>query len=184
MAWAVYVYCVRHRHGGMLFCGRWRGCGEREARRGGEAFPQNNDGLPDYFARACFFVVAIMTFYRNKRSRTLSFDCEVLDAQTHSLSLLHPKQSDMTTHPAHKAAPKHSLLQLILNLLPFALVSAQAASFVPHNNPYEPPPSPSNSIQHTTDRVQSNPRSEVKMRAWTCHGRTQKEMVDKLASVS
>jgi len=97
---------------------------------------------------------------------------------------VHLHQQYMTYHSAYKAPTILSFLQLLPNLLIFASASAQAASsFIPHN-PYNEPPIQS-SIVTSINRDQNNKaRSEVKMRAWTCHGRTQKEMVEKLASVS
>jgi len=64
----------------------------------------------------------------------------------------------------------------ILCLLLFLLsASVSTSSFIPSNEQFDP------STSHLIDPT-SLPRSDVTMRAWTCHGRTQKEMVDKLAS--
>ena len=90
----------------------------------------------------------------------------------------------MTYHSAYKAATILSFLQIIPTLLIFASASAQAASsFIPYN-PYNEAPIQSSIVTSINRDQNDKARSEVKMRAWTCHGRTQKEMVEKLASVS
>ena len=77
----------------------------------------------------------------------------------------------MTPHSSLNAT---TILCLLLFLLS---ASVSTSLFIPSNEQFDP------STSHLIDPT-SLPRSDVTMRAWTCHGRTQKEMVDKLASVS
>ena len=102
----------------------------------------------------------------------------------------HKKVSPMTKTAAPTTVLKRQILISVLCMLSLS-EAAKISTFVlddPFHNPNRTKPSPpTTTIRTSTEiRVRSSNKAESTstMRAWTCHGKTQREMVENLISVS